>query len=93
MFPQNETRNEIDDEMLTFLKWLLTIISALITAGIGIILGAVVGFYGLYYFCTLMGKEAVQAGWPLLFITIPVGVLVGGILGGAVPFLFHAKWK
>lgn len=93
MSAENETQNGIDDEIATGMKWILTIVSAIITAGIGMILGAVVGFYGLYFLCTLIGDDFVQAGWGFLFFSIPAGVLAGGFLGGSLPFLFHVKWK
>ncbi|QDT44948.1 hypothetical protein Pan241w_50650 [Gimesia alba] len=89
MSAANEIQDGIDDEITTGMKWILTII----TAGIGMILGAVVGVYGLYFLCTLMGDGFVQAGWVFLYFTVPAGVLAGGILGGSLPLLFHAKWK
>ncbi|QDU53734.1 hypothetical protein [Gimesia panareensis] len=89
----NEIQVGIDDEITTGMEWVFTIIAALITAGIGVVVGAVVGFYGLYFFCVLMGDVYVQAGWALLFVTVPVGMLAGGILGGSLPLLFHVRWK
>lgn len=56
-------------------------------------MGAIVGFLGLLYFCFFMGDGAVPTGWALLYFTIPGGMLAGGILGGALPLLFYAKWK
>lgn len=89
----NETKDRIDDEFTTAMKWGLTIVSAIVTAGIGMILGALVGFYGLYFLCTLlMGDGFIQAGWGLLYISVPAGVLAGGILGGSLPLLFHVNW-
>ncbi|WP_145312366.1 hypothetical protein [Gimesia fumaroli] len=89
MSAANEIQDGIDDEITTAMKWVLAIASA----GIGMILGAVVGFYGLYFLCPLMGGDFVQAGWGFLFFSVPAGVLAGGILGGSLPLLFHAKWK
>ncbi|QDV21621.1 hypothetical protein Pan153_63110 [Gimesia panareensis] len=89
----NEIQVGIDDEITSGMAWVFTIIAAFITAGIGVVLGAVVGFYGLYYFCVLMGDGSVQVGWVFLYFTIPAGMLAGGILGGSLPLLFHVRWK
>lgn len=76
----------------TVLKVILTIILGVPLAIIGIALGAVVGFYGLYYFCVFMGNGAVQAGWALAYFTVPVGMLVGGLAGFSLPALFCILW-
>ncbi|WP_417382498.1 hypothetical protein [Gimesia sp.] len=89
----NQIQNGIDDEFTTAIEWVFTIISAIITAGIGVVIGALVGFLGLYYFCVLMGDGFVQSGWALLYFTVPGGMLAGGILGGSLPLLFNANWK
>jgi len=89
----NQIQNGIDDQFTTAISWVFTIVSSIITAGIGVVMGAFVGFFGLYYFCVLMGDGAVQTGWALLYFTIPGGMLAGGILGGSLPLLFYAKWK
>ncbi|WP_417387405.1 hypothetical protein [Gimesia sp.] len=89
----NEIQDGIDYEFASVMKWMLTIVSAIITAGIGVVLGAIVGIYGLLYFCLFMGDGFAQAGWVLAYITVPVGILGGAILGGSLPFFFHIKWK
>lgn len=89
----NEIQDEMDDEFTTAMKWIWAILSAMVTSVTGIFLGAFVGFYGFIYFCVLMGDDLVQAAWPLLLFTVPGGMLAGGILGGALPFLFLMKLK
>ena len=89
----NQIQNGIDDQFTAAVSWVFTIISSIITAGIGVVMGAFVGVIGLYYFCVFMGDGAVQVGWAFLYFTIPGGMLAGGILGGALPLLFYAKWK
>lgn len=89
----NEIQDEMDDEFTTAMKWIWAILSAMVTSVAGIVLGAFVGFYGLYYFCVFMGEVYVQAGWGFLFITVPGGMLAGGILGGCLPFFFIMKWR
>ncbi|WP_144985730.1 hypothetical protein [Gimesia aquarii] len=76
-------------------------ILAIFTTIIGIALGAVIGFYGLYYHCLMMDTihggtgpgGAVGAGWALLFITIPLGMLLGGGLGCFLPLYILRKKK
>ncbi|WP_278469054.1 hypothetical protein [Gimesia maris] len=89
----NQIQNGIDDQFTTAISWGFTIISAIIKAGIGVVMGAIVGFLGLLYFCFFMGDGAVPTVWALLYFTIPGGMLAGGILGGALPLLFYANWK
>lgn len=89
----NEIQGGIDDENDTVLTSILTILAAITTAGIGIIVGAFVGFYGLIYFCLLMGDGFGQSGWVLMIFTVPAGMLGGAILGGSLPFLFLMEWK
>ena len=77
----------------TVLKVILTIISSVYLAISGAIIGAVIGFYGLYYYCFFIDNDAVQAGWVLAYITVPLGMLLGGGLGCSFPVLFWVKWK
>ncbi|QDU07666.1 hypothetical protein [Gimesia aquarii] len=81
--------------METVLKVILTIISSVFLAITGAAIGAVIGFYGLYYFCVFMddGHGQAGAGFALAYITIPLGMLLGGGLGCSIPVLFWAKWK
>lgn len=74
------------------LKVILTIISSLCLAVIGIVLGGVIGFFGLYYYCLFMGNDYMQVGWALAYITVPVGMLAGGGLGFSLPVLFWLMW-
>ncbi|AYN67384.1 hypothetical protein D1013_08400 [Euzebyella marina] len=58
---------------------------------VGVILGGILGFYGLFWICQYLdGQEAERAasgggyvavGWIFLFVTIPFGSLIGGITG------------
>lgn len=89
----NEIQGGIDDEIDTALTSILTIIAAITTAGIGLIVGAFVGFYGLIYFCHFLGGGLGQADWVLIIFTVPAGMLGGAILGGSLPFLFLMEWK
>lgn len=89
----NEIQDEMDDEFTTAMKWIWAILSAMVTSVAGTILGAFVGFYGLIYFGDLMVDGFVKAGWGFLFITVPGGMLAGGILGGCLPFFFIMKWR
>jgi hypothetical protein len=46
--------------------------------------GAVVAFYTTYLCCKAQGQEALQLGWMFLFLTVPVGAVIGGILARSV---------
>ncbi|WP_298860010.1 hypothetical protein [uncultured Gimesia sp.] len=94
MSEENEIQDGIDEEIATATKSILAISSVLI----GIVLGAVIGFYGTFYFCVMMDGGASQggfvgAGWAFLFFTIPIGMLFGGGLGFFLPLYILRKKK
>lgn len=58
---------------------------------IGAILGAILGFFGLFWVCEYLdaqnaeraanGGGYVAAGWIFLFVTVPLGALLGAVSG------------
>lgn len=64
---------------------------------IGAAIGAVLGFFGLFWVCEYLdaqdaeraagGGGYVAVGWIFLFVTVPLGALLGGVSG-----LFGFRW-
>jgi len=56
---------------------------------LGIILGGLLGFFGVFYLCKLIdffnspkpGNGAVNAGWIFTFITVPLFAIIGCVCG------------
>jgi len=74
--------------MLSLLKHL--IFSVIVLAGAA--LGALLGFYGMFYACSLVdsifgqdgGGGFVAAGWLFLVVSVPLGAYLGGQFSEAI---------
>ena len=63
-------------------KSLLTVV----LIALGVFFGGAIGLYGLFFIVQIIAlgvEDQTKFGWTwiLVFITVPVGVLVGGVLG------------
>ncbi|MFC4097355.1 hypothetical protein [Euzebyella saccharophila] len=75
----------------------LRILLMLAVIGVGMILGGILGFFGLFWVCEYLdaqdaeraasGGGYVAVGWIFLFVTIPFGALLGGVSG-----FFGFRW-
>jgi Na+/H+ antiporter NhaA len=50
---------------------------------LGVLVGYFVGYIvGVFLFCFVLAPESNQCGFGAVFITGPIGMIVGGIVGG-----------
>lgn len=79
------------------MKWILSIVSGILGAFLGLLLGSM----GVYYLCVWLdqlsypegvppGGGLSSVGWVFWFVTIPLGTIFGGI-GGFFLAFFRIK--
>ena len=67
---------------------LIKIIGLILIGFLGLLIGGIIGFYGVYYFCLLHdystsaepGGGLISVGWVFTFYTVPIGAIFGAIV-------------
>jgi len=67
------------------LKKVIKFIGSILIITVGSILGAIIAFYGTFYFCLaydyIMSSSLTVVGWIFCMITMPWGFIIGGYAG------------
>ncbi len=82
-------QKKIKNNPISMPKKIWTLFVILLVLAIGLIAGAVLGFYGTFYLCTVYdsyyppsssGGGMGVIGWIYILISIPIGAMIGGII-------------